>query len=126
MPASWFYTVSLTVRFTRFKRRNAGVGSSLRVCGLVSFTSCDDGCPSLRRVCVQIGGEERQNERGGDNVYEGVCPRLPVLAFQVPKVPPHTHTNHLNGLAAVWRGNDLYREGCVGGGGIVNCNYPFT
>ena len=67
LPVGFFIlSLSLSAHFTRFKGRKEEEGkksSSLRVCGLASFMSCDHGCPSLHWVCVQIGGEESQNER---------------------------------------------------------------
>lgn len=74
-----FFILSLSVHFTHFKgRKEEGKkSSSLRVCGLASFMSCDHGCPSLHWVCVQIGGEESQNERVLVIMCMRVCPSLP-------------------------------------------------
>lgn len=53
LPVGFFIlslSLSLSAHFTRFKGRKEEEGkksSSLRVCGLASFMSCDHGCPSL-------------------------------------------------------------------------------
>lgn len=70
-----FFIRALSLHFTHFKRRKeeGEKGSSLRVCGFASFMSCDHGCPSLHCICVQIGGEESQNERALAIMCVRVC-----------------------------------------------------
>lgn len=125
MPSSWiFYTrsLSLSAFYMFFWGEKAGGGggvcvggSSFRVCGLASFMSCDHGCPSLHWVCVQIGGEESQNERVLVIMCMRVCgvpvcqANILMLTLWMPTPPPsspplgpsfpHTHTHTSFSLA---------------------------
>ncbi|MEQ2214180.1 hypothetical protein XENOCAPTIV_017838 [Xenoophorus captivus] len=100
MPSSWiFFLYSLPLCILHVLREERGgrweggsKGSSLRVCRLASFMSCDHGCPSLHCICVQIRGEESQDVSVLAIMCIKVCEYTNADTSNAKLTATHTHT----------------------------------